>query len=431
MVEPGSDGTVEDVSAVEPGAVRSFQLAVLEGEGRGREWRSTGQRCCIGTHASNDLLLADAKVSRFHCEVRLERGRAAVHDVGSTNGTALDGVPVVHAYLRAGSQLRLGETLLRFEIGSEVNRLPLSEHTWFGSLLGRSVAMREVFARLEKAAASTATVLLEGETGTGKTQAAEALHREGPRRDKRFVVVDCSAIPATLLESELFGHERGAFTGAEARRAGAFEQADGGTLFLDEIGELPLVLQPKLLRFLESREVQRVGGASPLSLDVRVVAGTNRGLRAEVNAGRFRPDLFFRLAVIEVHLPPLRNRPEDVPMLVEALLERLGAPPGSELRDPELAARLSRAAWPGNVRELRNWLERSMVYGALAPVAPGEVRTAGAPFSEARQAAIEQFERGYLTALMSSHRGKMGEAAASAGISRVYLYKLLVRHGLK
>ena len=431
----GEPQTLEDPAP--PGTVRGFRLTIVSPDRRGTTFESRAGRCTIGAHDGNDAQLADPRVSRFHCEVVADAAGGRLRDLGSTNGTFVDGVRVADGWLRDGSTLRVGATDLRFEHAAGRQRLPLSVNDRFGSLVGRSTAMREAFALLERAATSDSTVLLEGETGTGKSQAAEALHRAGARRDKPFVVVDCGAIPAALIESELFGHEKGAFTSAEARRIGAFEEADGGTLFLDELGELPLELQPKLLRAIEAREIRRVGASAPRSIDVRLVAGTNRDLRAEVNRGAFRADLYFRVAVLPVRLPPLRARPEDVPLLAAELLDRLRVPASSRLREPGFYAQLQRGAWAGNVRELRNHLERCLLYEeALAPAPSTEEPPAGAdpgallPFSEARDRALSAFERQYLERLLQLPGGRT-QAARAAGINRVYLYRLLVRHGLK
>jgi DNA-binding NtrC family response regulator len=326
---------------------------------------------------------------------------------------------------------------------ADSNRLPISSRTDFGGLVATSAAMRTVFGRLEKAAASDATVLLLGETGVGKSQAALALHRESARRAGPFVIVDCGAIPANLLESELFGHERGAFTGADSRRIGAFEEAHGGTLFLDEIGELPRDLQPKLLGVLESRSIRRVGASGTRAVDVRLVAATNRDLRQEINDGRFRADLFFRLAVIQVSLPSLRERPEDIPTLAEKVLRSLGADSAriERLMQPAFVAQLSASAWPGNVRELRNYLERCLVFDETPSPGgepePGTVATgqpmladAALPYTEARDRALGQFERAYLNALLGRHGGKVVEAAEAAAIDRTYFYRLLRRNGM-
>jgi two-component system response regulator GlrR len=427
-----------------PGAVRRFRLTVVEGPARGVTWQSTGARCSIGSHHRNDLIIDDPTVSRFHCELSIDgEERVRVRDQQSRNGTVLDGVAVVEAFLRAGSLLRLGKTVLRFELETELNRLSLSEETSFGSLQGSSPAMRAVFAMLARAAESDATVLLEGETGTGKSQAAQAVHGRSARGEGPFVIVDCGAILGNLLESELFGHEKGAFTGAVERRIGAFEEAAGGTLFLDEIGELPLDLQPKLLRALEAREVRRVGSNSYRPVDVRVIAATNRDLRADVNAGRFRADLYYRLAVVTVAMPPLRQRPEDLPAIVDEILAALRAPAAAAapLRAPDFLAQLRGAAWPGNVRELRNYLERCLILRTIAPAPEGAAAaapdTAGgfaidptAAYATERERAIADFERRYFRALLLLHDGKVARAAAAAGIDRAYFYRVLRRHGI-
>ncbi|WP_434385715.1 sigma 54-interacting transcriptional regulator [Melittangium boletus] len=425
--------------APEGPAVRRFVLTVVEGPSPGAVWDSVSDACSIGSHPSNDFNLDDATVSRFHCEIRVGPRGARVKDLDSTNGVILDGVQVAEGYLRGGSLLRLGRAVVRFDYTPDNNRLPVSELTRFGSLVGGSVPMRMCFALLERAAGRDVTVLLEGETGTGKSQAAQAIHQASARRDKPFLTVDCGAIPAELLESELFGHEKGAFTGAATRRIGAFEEAHGGTLFLDEIGELPAELQPKLLRVLEAREIRRVGTNTYVPVDVRIIAATNRDLRAEVNAGRFRSDLFFRLAVLRIPLPPIRQRPEDLSLLVEQTLLGLGADPErtQALRSPGFISKLEQAAWPGNVRELRNYLERCLVFEdavALSDVAPQGGRfevDAKVPYAESRRLALDDFERRYLRALLALHQGKVSQAASSADMDRVYLYRLLRRHGIK
>ncbi len=422
-------------------SVRGFRLVVAEGPDGGRTWESVGDRAAVGTEAPNDLRLSDETASRFHCEVRIEAsGAARVRDLGSANGTLLDGVQVVEAFLRDGSQLRLGGTLLRFELLDAQRPLPVSERTTFGSLHGVSAPMRSAFAVLERAARTDVAVLLEGESGTGKSQAARSIHRESARAGGPFVALDCSAVPANLLESELFGHEKGAFTGAVARRTGAFEEASGGTLFLDEIGELGVDLQPKLLAALENRAVCRVGGHL-VPVDVRVVAATNRDVRAEVNAGRFHADLYLRLAVVKISLPPLRQRPDDLPALVTELLAQMGAEEaGKRLVSEAFLAALVQAAWPGNVRELRNYLERCVVFQEAMPLGD-DVRAAAregrvmpvdpaVPYALGRDRAMGEWERRYLEALLERHGGRMLRAAEAAGIGRVYLYKLLRKHGL-
>ncbi len=417
-----------------------FRLQVLEPVSLAQTWDAGAESCAIGAQAGNDLLLDHPTVSRYHCEITVDDRGARVNDLDSLNGTILDGVRVHSGFLRDGSLLQLGQVVVRFDMGHEINRIPVSPRTRFGSLVGVSVAMRATISLLERAASSDTTVLLEGETGTGKGAAAESLHRAGARRDGPFIVVDCGALSENLLESELFGHEKGAFTGAEARRVGAFEEASGGTIFLDEVGELPHELQPKLLRVLENREIRRVGTNVHRPIDVRVVSATNRDLRAEVNAGRFRADLYYRLAVFKVSLPPLRQRPDDLPELVRALLSgaRLLPDHVERLLATDLVSRLRRHAWPGNVRELRNHLERLVLLEDLLQLEPAPPETAGPPpdlstlpYADARARALGEFERGYVEALLRRHDGNVSRAASTAGVARVHLYRLLHKHGLR
>src|SRR5262249_55080458 len=292
----------------------------------------------------------------------------------------------------------------------------------------------------EKAAASNATVLLTGESGTGKTQAAELIHDGSSRAKQPFRVVDCAAIPANLLESELFGHERGAFTGAIQRRTGVLEEANGGTVFLDEIGDLPADLQPKLLRFLEARQVRRIGSNRHVAGDVRLIAATNPGLPAEVNTGRFRADLYSRLAVLPVHLPALRERPADIPLIARQLLDRL--PLDEETRraltDAAFLARLRLAPWPGNVRELRNHLERCATLREVLHPPPEDpspqrldVLDFSIPFSEARRRLLDTFEQNYVRALLDRHEGNVSQAAETAQVDRGHLHRIIRRHRLK
>jgi DNA-binding NtrC family response regulator len=333
----------------------------------------------------------------------------------------------------------------------------------FGDMVGRSEAMRSLFELLRKAAASEATVLIEGETGTGKEASAEGIHREGRRKKGPFVVIDCSAIPMHLMESELFGYERGAFTGAVMARPGAFEAASGGTILLDEIGELPLDLQPKILRALESRKIKRLGSTEYTRIDVRILAATNRSLHAEVAANRFRSDLYYRLAVVRIKLPPLRDRSDDIPILVENVIDHLGitgTPEAAALLDPAFLANLAEYRWSGNVRQLRNYIERCVALGNITPpltdtILPPAVSSMPAiptapaisgllappsreeefnelemPFREAREAILNAFERRYLAAQLARNGNKVTAAARASGIARIAFYRLLWKHNM-
>ena len=420
--------------------VRRFRMRVTGGRDQGVMGTSTADKMVVGTHPSADLVLTDRTLSRFHCEVTVAEGRAFVRDLGSRNGTLVDGVSILHAPLRNGSVLTLGQTRVRFELASDHVKVPISGRGRFGLMVGESRAMRGVFSLAERASTSEMTVLLQGDTGTGKDVAAESIHQESARREGPFVVVDCGAIAANLIESELFGHEQGAFTGADRLRIGAFEAANGGTLFLDEIGELSRELQPKLLRVLEERQVQRIGSHRPLAVDVRVIAATNRNLRREVNEGRFRPDLFFRLAVLEIPLPPLRERLEDLPALVEEFLSRADAARqggADRLRSVEFLERLARHSWPGNVRELRNYLERCLVMEAELPFINEAPQNdlpridPEQPLRTARERWVRYFERRYLEAVLVANHGNVSAAARAARVDRVHFYRLLDRTKLR
>jgi transcriptional regulator with GAF, ATPase, and Fis domain len=414
----------------------------------------------IGSSEDADVPLADASVSREHLAVRLSSNGYALADLGSTNGTFVGDLRVERVTVSEPTLVRLGQTVVRLVPLAESVEQEISPRARFGRMLGQSAAMRETFALLERVAATDLTVLLEGETGTGKELAAEGLH-EASGRSGDFIAVNCGAIPRELLESELLGHEKGAFTGADRPRPGAFVAADRGTIFLDEVGELPLDMQAKLLRVLERREVKPVGSDRARSVDVRVIAATNRSLAREVAAGRFRQDLYFRLAVVVVRIPPLRTRAGDVRMLAEHIQDELARkrvaarlPPLSRL-DERAMAMLLRYDFPGNVRELRNVVERWAVLGAVgAPGDPagwaggassgaGDHTPAGAgggeverallslPYHEAKDEWVERFERAYLTALLDRCDGNVSRAAREAGVDRRHVQRMMGRFGMK
>ena len=406
-----------------------FRVVVSDGPDLGATALSTGAAMTLGTDPSCDLALRCRATSRFHCEIELGETGALIRDLDSTNGTRVDGVRVVIGYLRRGAEVEIGRNRLRFELASEPVGIELYPGERFGAMVGRSPAMRAAFARMARAAASDATVLLAGETGTGKDTAAEAIHAASARAAQPFLVLDCAALPAGVADSELFGHVAGAFTGADRDRAGAFEAAGGGTVFLDEIGELPLALQPKLLRALERREIQRIGESRPRPVAARVIAATHRDLRRDVNTGRFRADLYFRLAVMPIHLPPLRERLDDLPLLVEALLSELASDPETRdrLRRQIQPAALARHDWPGNLRELRNTLEGHLV---VDHAVPSDAPDAALPYAVAREAWQRWFDRHYLSDLLRRHGGQVAAAARHAGMHRAHLYRLLQRAGL-
>ena len=421
----------------------TFTMLVVDGQDRGRTLTLDGRESApvlVGTGPACEFRLTDPGVSRRHLALDVDGSRLRVRDMGSTNGTYVDRVSVVEAHIRGGEELRLGSTLLRVhrEQASGDSSLPLTSH--FGRVIGWSREMRRLYPLCERLAQCAVPVIIEGETGTGKEVLAESLHEQGPRATGPFVVFDCTAVPANLAESELFGHERGAFTGAVALHRGVFERADGGTLLIDEIGELEATLQPKLLRALERGEARRVGGDNPIRFDVRVLAATRRDLDREVQAGRFRDDLFHRLAVARIELPPLRRRRGDVALLVSHFAKSLGGQVGELPAD--LVKRWEDSDWPGNIRELRNAVARWLALGDLGDLlqresAPAEddlvggVLSRNLPFMDARATVIEEFERRYLDRILAAHGGNVTRAAEASGIGRRYVHKMLARHNNK
>jgi transcriptional regulator with GAF, ATPase, and Fis domain len=448
-----------------PAAVELVRLHVSVERVAGSEATETlvfdGDVCRIGSHASNDLVLDDKTISRFHCRIAREGQAWKITDQGSTNGTRLDGVKVLAAELEKESVVTLGESSIRVRPVSRGHVSRIAVPAQFGAIVGHSAPMQRLFAVLERIAASEIDVLINGESGTGKELVATELVQRSARADGPVVVVDCGSISPNLVESELFGHVRGAFTGADRDRAGAFEAADGGTLFLDEIGELPLELQPKLLRALEAREVRRVGQTKMKHIDVRVIAATNRDLEREVNRGRFREDLYYRLAKVGVRVPPLRDRVEDIPLLVRSFLASMGGRDASRLFSASVVEEMQRHDWPGNVRELKNYIERSVVLDDVPPPSrrSGTVRAQGRPADEievrnadgrtelqserprtdasdvpfriAKEAAIATFEKAYLAPLIERCNGNVSQAARAAKMDRMYLHQLAQKHGFK
>ncbi len=444
MGEPRDRATLqtEAISPDRPLANQPSKIVVVDGPDAGKEVAFRGDGVTVGTDAGSDLVLRDQTVSRRHLQItRASEGFTAT-DLGSTNGTTYEGSRISSVMLPPGAFITLGQTTICLQPLDAVREVKPSKSMKFGDLLGRSLRMRQVFAVLERVAPTDATVLLEGPTGVGKDLAARGIHEHSQRRGGPFVVLDCGAISRSLIESELFGHVRGSFTGAIADRAGAFERADKGSLFLDEIGELELDLQPKLLRALESREVRRVGGDASTKIDIRLIAATNRDLKIEMEKGRFRQDLYYRLSVVKIAMPPLRERLEDLATLVQAFLKSTGGDPDDDISGPNFE-RLMAHRWPGNVRELRNVIERSafMAIGGPPKFADLDIQlaTPGAAgvgirtdlaFKDAKERLLASFERAYLHAVFDECGGNISRTARRAGLDRAHLKTLLRKHGL-
>ena len=420
---------------------RQVRVTVIQGPDRGRSIDVAGREIRIGTEVENDFVLNDEAVSRVHCALEPTELGLRVRDEGSTNGVWFAGARIFDALITSPSVvLKLGDTelsIVPLDVTVERQQLELDR---FGQMVGRSQRMHELFADLQRMASVDLSVLIEGETGTGKELVAEAIHDHSARAGKPFVVFDCGAVAPNLAESELFGHVRGAFTGAVEARAGVFEQADGGTIFLDELGELPRELQPKLLRVLEKREVRRLGSAQVIPVDVRLVAATNRNLAAEVQRGTFRDDLFFRIAGAQVSVPALRARMDDLPLLVEHFMRRYD-PSASVDSIPKQVWDMFRAhRWPGNVRELKNAVQRLLVTpdrpfaewsAASVPMNEPAVCEHVISLREARQNAIDAFEKSYLKFVLHRAQGNITRAAASVEISRQMFHKLLRKHAIE
>ena len=394
----------------------------------------------VGRDPGANIVIADPEVSAFHCELRAVSEGILVKDLGSTNGTFLGPVRVREATIVTTSELTIGRSKVIVEPQAK-RRVEVGFSDRFGPLVGGSPKMRRVFSVLEKVADTHLSVLIVGETGTGKELVAKAVHDASERAGGPFVVVDCGSIPPTLAESILFGHEKGSFTGATERRKGALAEADGGTLFLDELGELPIELQPKLLRALSEKQVKRVGGSIFEPIDVRVLAATRRDLGAEMNAGRFRSDLFFRIAQVRVELPSLRERLSDLPLLVEDVCRRVGKPEHVSMVLAWIEQRMASHDWPGNVRELVNVASVAATLadepGAIDDVlllARDEVAVdrlsggGGTAFSEAKRASIAAFEREYFSGLTKRCKGNVSEMARQSGMERHHVRAYLRKY---
>ena len=431
--------------------VRKTKLLLISGPLQGREFVVNRDTYTIGSGDHNDLVIGDSTVSKRHCEIIVEESGYQIRDLDSTNGTMVQGVRVSSAHLAPGAEIQIGKSRIVFCPLQDSNDIPLSSNEAFGKMLGRSIPMRRIFYLAETYSPSDATIMITGETGTGKEVLAEEIHNHSNRKNKPFIVIDCAAISKDLMESEIFGHVKGAFTGANSDRQGAFELADGGTVFLDEIGDLLPDLQPKLLRVLEKREIRRVGSNDLRKIDVRIISATNRNLANEVNENRFREDLYYRLSVVHLELPPLRRRKDDIPLIVKKFLTMLhGDDALSQVADLDVTMDvLKRHEWPGNVRELRNLVELAF-YSEKRPVdlssflsfgmlragrkpndEPDMSFTTDRPFKDAKNDLIEEFEKAYLNDLLARNRQNISQSAREAGIERAYLQRLIRKYGMR
>jgi DNA-binding NtrC family response regulator len=423
-------------------ATQEFHLVLVTAGKLGTAYPLLGRETKIGKAPDNDVVLDHPTVSRNHLTVSRQGDRFLVQDLGSTNGTFVDGAQVREAFLKPGALLEVGDVQLRFQpVVSPMTMEPSGEDR-LGDLVGKSLPMRTIFALLKRIAPTDSTLLITGETGSGKGAAAKTIHKLSPRSSGPMIVFDCASVSDSLIESELFGHERGAFTGAVSQRIGCLERASGGTLFIDEIDDLALDLQPKLLRALEDREFRRLGSSTPVSFDTRIVAASKKDLWAQTQAGRFREDLYFRLSVFTVNLPSLRERHEDIPLLVDAFAH---APLWDRLPE-KVREQFMAHTWPGNVRELRNALERAKHMSDIPELTADsllrEYSTQQAPqgeflpvdytgsFKEKKEDLIRAFEREYLTRLLSRCKGNVAKASREANLDRKHLYSLLHKYGL-
>lgn len=386
-------------------------------------------RLLFGSSEACNIRVQEPTVSRRHVAFEVRDGGLVVTDLDSRNGTRIGGLRIREALIEARATIEVGAVRIEATNDVEVTPPDVPAIAEFGNVLGASLEMRRLYPLCRKLANSLIPVVIEGETGTGKEATAEALHAMGPRASAPFVVFDCTAVTANLLEADLFGHEKGAFTGADRSREGVFQQAHGGTLFIDEIGDMDLTLQSKLLRAIDRGEVRPIGSSRSIKVDVRIIAATRRDLDREVQTGRFRDDLFHRLAIGRIELPPLRRRSGDITLLAKRFWSDLGGE--ANALPMNLLVRWEADTWPGNVRELRNTVARYLALGELAelsdrPAATGDVweDLDALPLAQARAKVVERFERVYIEKVLARTGGNVTKAAEHAGVARRYFHIL-------
>ncbi len=435
--------------------VETCSISIVKGDQKGNVFSLSKDVIRVGAHPRCDIQIVDGTVSRFHCEIHRDQDGYRLIDEGSTNGTYVGDLRIRDIYLSAGREFQIGNTTLSFSPITEQISLTDSPLEQLGPLIGGSRQMRKLYTLIQKVAPSDLSVVIEGETGTGKELVAQAIHQLSRRSEKDLIVFDCSAVPEHLIESELFGHEKGAFSGAVRAHAGLFEQADGGTLFLDELGELPTNLQPKLLRALESGIIRRVGGESVKKVDVRAISATNRDLGEMVKLGSFRQDLYYRLAKVKVTLPPLKERRGDPSKIAKYFLDVLNKKNEGYKHikgiTPNALHRLEGWEWPGNVRELRNMIERAYTFADREMIHSADLMDQLDPehldddsylggvhtpleipdnfsLKEAKERIIESFEKDYLQQLLVKNEFNISAVSRDAGIDRRHVYRLIKKY---
>jgi DNA-binding NtrC family response regulator len=411
-------------------ASQRIVLNIISADGKSRRTSLRQTETTFGTTDNCGVTVNDEYVSRRHCRLTHKNGRIILTDMGSTNGTYFDGIRIDHVSLPSEGSFQMGKTTIEYKLDRFAETIRPSIDSSLGPMIGNCEAMREVFALIERVASSDATVLVTGESGTGKDLVARLLHGLSHRSAKPFISVNCGSIPSSIIESQLFGHERGSFTGAVERMSGLIEQANGGTLFLDEIGEMPLELQTRLLHVIEQKKIRRLGGKEDIAVDFRLVAATNRQLQRLVANGRFREDLFYRLFVVPIHLPALRERGDDVNLLAQNFAKEL-SPSGMKITLEEKAvSKFASHKWPGNVRELKNVIQRAILFASGGAIKAADISFASIEIEAPGEHNLETKERNSILNALKANDGNQTKAAEILGIARTTLSTKVLKYGI-